>query len=302
MVPCSGDMFPSIVQKQFNDGPPTAKRPIWGNRPDFITLSMGGNDISFKQLVTECVYSLPVFTLSNCDQVIADSQARVNSPQFVTDALQVIIAALSKGTSRVGPSFRVYVVGYAQFFNEQTTQCNDISFKPSWSPFARQYLTIERRQALNEIARNLNGALRAAVTRASIGAPNRVFFVDYDDQFDGHRFCDRHEPNPNDPDTWFYTLGADEAAVGDFLNSIPRIRGLLNGQSDKTLTDGEFFQLITEAAAGDELKASYGILVFRVFHPNPVGHRAIAARLRSVILATRALPSAIASVNKTETS
>jgi len=288
-VACSGDKFPAIVEKQFRDKPSFLLRPHWGDKPELVTLSMGGNDIGFKELVSTCIYSLRFLTTMNCDEAIADSMKRLHSPDFVKAATGVIIKALLKGTARVGQDFKVYVTGYAQFFNEQTTQCNHVSFRPFRSVFAPQYLTIERRQTLNMIARELNLALKTAVMTASVGAPNRVFFVDYDAQFNGHRFCDRDEPNPEDPDTWFLTYGSDAAAIGDFLNSIPRLHGLLSGQSNETLSESEFYQLISEAAGGDLTKVLLGAGAVRVFHPKPVGHQAIAEQLRLAISATRAL-------------
>ena len=286
-VACSGDKFPAIIQKQFRDQPSSVGRPNWGDKPEFLTLSMGGNDIGFKELVSTCVYSLRLFTPKVCAEAIVDSQRRVSSRDFITDATNAIITALRKGTSRVGPNFKVYGTGYAQFFNEQTRQCNDVSLKPSWSPLAKQYLTIERRQTLNRIARDLNVVLREAVMTASIGAPNRVFFVDYDTQFNGHRFCDREEPNPKDPHTWFFTLGSNDTAIGDFLNSIPQIHDLLSGQSNETISDSDFLQLISQAADGDERKMENGVAVYRVFHPKSVGHRAIEGKLRCLHLPCR---------------
>lgn len=289
-VACSGDKFPEILEEQFRDEPSYLWRPNWGDKPEFVTLSMGGNDIGFKELVSTCIYSIPIGTLMSCDQLIVASMERLHSPDFVRAATRVIITALLKGTARVGPDFKVYVTGYAQFFNEQTTQCNHVSFRRPPAILAKQYLTIQRRQKLNLIARELNLALKTAVMTASVGAPNRVFFVDYDAQFNGHRFCDRHEPNAQDPDTWFLTYGSDEAAIEDFLNSIPRIHDLLSGQSNNTLSESEFNQLISEATGGDQVKAALGEALFRVFHPKPAGHQVIAEQLMLAILATRALP------------
>ncbi|KAL8716869.1 MAG: hypothetical protein Q9225_005829 [Loekoesia sp. 1 TL-2023] len=301
-VACSGDKFQAILQNQFRDRPSSLGRPNWGYKPEFVTLSMGGNDFGFKELVSVCIYSLSLFTLKDCAEVIADSQRRVNGPDFVREATNVIITALRKGRSRTGQQFKVFVTGYAQFFNEQTLQCNGVSLKPRWSPFARQYLTIELRQTLNRIARDLNTALRTAVMGASVGAPNRVFFVDYDEQFNGHRFCDREEPNPDDPDTWFFTFGSNEATIGDFLNSIPRINDLLSGRSDEIVSDHDFFRLISVAAGDDESKRDNGVGAYRIFHPKPAGHRVIERRLRSAIVSARALPQTATPINTIETS
>ncbi|KAL8685964.1 MAG: hypothetical protein Q9218_007437 [Villophora microphyllina] len=284
-VACSGDQFPAILQNQLADHSFSFLRPTWGDKPEFVTLTMGGNDIGFKELVTVCIYSLRIFTFKDCDRVLADSQARVEDPKFEDEATNVIIATLRKGVARSGPNFKVYVTGYAQFFNERALQCNDVSFKPRLSPFAKQFLTVDKRQTLNKIARDLNSVLRTAVIRASIGAPGRVIFIDYDRQFEGHRFCDRHEPNPDDPDTWFYTLGSSSDAAMVFLDSIPRIGNLMNGRSNDTISDREFFRLVSDAAGNDETKRLYGVATYRIFHPKPIGHRVIEQVLRSRMLA-----------------
>ncbi|KAL8753886.1 MAG: hypothetical protein Q9184_005285 [Pyrenodesmia sp. 2 TL-2023] len=255
-VACSGDNFPTIIQRQLNYYP--LRRP-WGDRPEFVTLSMGGNDIGFLELVELCIYSIPnIKDLSmECGDAIARSQRLVNSPNFVNDAINVIIATLHQGTSKRGRSFKIYLTGYAQFFNERTMQCNSVSFRPNYFKImlkAKQYLTIDKRRTLNKIARDLNAGLREAVMRVNLGAPGRVFFIDYDRQFEGHRFCDRVEPNPDDAETWFFTYGANEAAIGDFLSSIPQVQDAFSGRSNGTMSDGALLRLLAEAAGDDPVK------------------------------------------------
>ncbi|KAL9632082.1 MAG: hypothetical protein Q9164_005537 [Protoblastenia rupestris] len=286
-VACSGEKFNKIIDNQFLDRPSTFGRPAWGDKPHFVTLTMGGNDIGFRELVTVCVYSIRIFTLADCEKVIKNAQMVVKSPDFVRGAKDVINKALAKGNAQVGPSFKVFVTGYAQFFNEQTTQCNDISFKPKYSLLKAQKLTIERRQALNKIARDLNSALQTAVEQAKIVHPDRVFYVDYDAQFEGHRFCDRTEPNPKDPETWFFNLESNDAATGEFLNSIPKIHRVMSGLSNDSISGRDYLQLITNAAGDDLEKRENGVSVYRVFHPKSVGHRTIERILRSTILSTR---------------
>lgn len=307
-VACSGDNFPTIMERQLK---PDLLRPGWGDRPEFVTLSMGGNDIGFLELVTLCIYSFPnLKDLSmECGDAIARSQRLVNSRNFVNDAINVIVATLNQGTSRQGQSFKVYVTGYAQFFNERTMQCNGVSFRPEYFRYIlkpKQYLTIGKRRTLNKIARDLNTGLREAVMRASIGAPGRVFFIDYDRQFEGHRFCDRVEPNPDDAETWFFTYGADEAAIGDFLSSIPQVQDAFSGRLNRTMSYGALLQIIAEAAGDDPVKMDILGDLTRVFHPKSAGHRVIEQRTRDVILATRARPApppvAVAPVGDARTS
>ncbi|KAL8915870.1 MAG: hypothetical protein Q9208_008817 [Pyrenodesmia sp. 3 TL-2023] len=277
------------MQKQLQPAP---FRSGWGDRPEFVTLSMGGNDIGFLELVELCIYSIPnLKDLSmECGDAIARSQRLVNSRNFVNDAINVLIATLRQGTDRQGPSFKIYVTGYAQFFNERTAQCNTVSFRPDYFRFAlkaKQYLTIGKRRALNKIARDLNAGIREAVMKANFGAPGRVFFIDYDRQFEGHRFCDRIEPNPDDAETWFFTYGANEAAIGDFLSSIPQVEDAFSGRSNQTMSNDALLRLLVEAAGDDPVKMDLVGDLTRVFHPKPAGHRAIERRLRGFLLATR---------------
>ncbi|KAL8896604.1 MAG: hypothetical protein Q9207_007637 [Kuettlingeria erythrocarpa] len=305
-VACSGDTFPFIMQKQLQPG---YLRPGWGDRPEFVTLSMGGNDIGFKDLVTLCIYFIPnpMDPFMECGDALARSQRLVNSLDFVNAAISVIIATLRQGTTRHGKSFKIYVTGYAQFFNEKTTQCNSVSFRPDFLKQmlkAKQYLTIGKRRALNKLARDLNAGLREAVMKASFGAPGRIFFIDYDRQFEGHRFCDRLEPNPNDAETWFFTYGANQAAIADFLDSIPQVQEVFSGHSNRTMSYAALLQIIAEAAGNNKEKRDILVDLTRVFHPKLAGHRIIERRLRGVVMATRARlpPALVAPVVDAETS
>jgi hypothetical protein len=118
-------------------------------------------------------------------QVIQYGHDTINSQQFKEDLNDLIKAVVEKGRStNVGERFKVFVVGYAQFFNQETTQCNDVSFKPWDNPLPAQKLTVERRTAMNELALALNKALSDAVN----GFKDKgVYWVDYDKDFDGHR-------------------------------------------------------------------------------------------------------------------
>lgn len=64
-----------------------------------------------------------------------------------------------------------------------------------------QYLTQERRRNINDIVRKLNEVIQAAVKRAD---QERVLFVNYDKNWDGHRFCEEgvEEPAKNYDNTW----------------------------------------------------------------------------------------------------
>lgn len=288
-VACSGETFSKILANQFLDKPKGVllRREALFGKPQFVTINLGGNDIGFKELVTRCIYGIWVFTPGKtCDDVIKSSQDKVKSADFKKGIAEVIDKAIAKGTATVGGSFKVFVLGYAQFFNDRTEQCNNKQLlTPAYLlPHAHGTLTIELRQTLNQLARDLNEAIQTAIM--GVSNPAQVIYVDYDRAFESHRFCDRPEPNPTDPDTWFITFPVkeeEEQANRDFLLGIPRIRDLKDDPSSKPVTEDEFIQLIGEASGDDNKRLQIGIDTVSVFHPTPMGHRAIETILRAAV-------------------
>lgn len=281
-VACSGNTFQQILDKEFLDEPEDdgkyGKRPAWGEQPEFVTITMGGNDIGILNLISTCVYSFKLWG-QNCDQVIQEGHDIINNQQFQTDMKAVITKALDKGRGAVGPEFRLFVTGYAQFFNQETTQCNEVTFKPGWNPASPQYLTIERRTAMNGLALALNQALKSAVD----GFPTQgVTYVDYDNGFEGHRFCDRDEPNPDDEDTWFFNWKTiDDPATQQLFSHVEAYSS--SDSSNGFKTDADFFNALADAASNDANATSTLSDSVRVFHPSTRGHQEIRDILKDAI-------------------
>ena len=93
--------------------------------------------------------------------------------------------------------------GYAQFFNQDTDQCDKVTFEPKYDPIKPDYLAKERREDMNDLALKLNKVLKGAVE--SFAKDQHVYYVDIDAVFEGHRFCNRDEPSPDDLETWFFS-------------------------------------------------------------------------------------------------
>ena len=292
-VACVGETFDAIIKNQFIDStinPYT--RPVWGDKPEFVTLSMGGNDIGFKELVTRCIYDMTQFTSLDCQTVIGQSRAKLEDPDFITGAVDVINKAIQKAQSKgLPPSFKVFVVGFAQFFNEQRPQCDTqwLYVPKILHPISQSdrgaNLTTPLRQQLNLLARDLNIHLKTAVMRANITSPNQAFFVDWDAQYTGHRFCDRDEPNPADPETWFFTFDStDETKFSSLQPNFPAFYSFLTGKQS-VADEAAAAQLLAQGIGNDEGKGKQGVDNgvgwFRVFHPKSVGHQTIEAVLRT---------------------
>lgn len=104
-------------------------------------------------------------------------------------------------------------MGYAHFWNVDTTQCYDVT----WSYWTRNNppkLTQDLRRQLNDLTTQLNGAVTDAVDRANANDPRKpVVYVDYSNSFNTHRYCEDGvtEPDPNRADTWFFEWDTTEA-------------------------------------------------------------------------------------------
>ena len=310
-VACSGNTFQEIMDKEFLDQPLNdgrfGVRPVWGQAPEFATITMGGNDVGIQALVLACILDLNLFG-ADCDQQIINSQATIDSDDFSSGARAVIQTAINKGRATIiGPEFYFFVTGYAQFFNQETTQCNTVNFKPSWNPAAGVPLTIERRTAMNQLALNLNAALKAAVD--SFATNQNVVYVDYDSQFEGHRFCDRDEPNPQDPDTWFFhyytTDATEDTAIEGFFEQLPAYTTTISNNSTPSglfTNDLDYISALLAAAGDDPTSQGYLSDTFRVMHPTAAGHQVIRDALLNAIDAAGIPEPNVASIPQNSTS
>lgn len=285
-VACSGNTFKQIKEKELLDKPENdgnyGRRPAWGKAPEFVTITMGGNDIGILDLIVTCILSFKLWGM-NCEEVIQYGHDTIKSKQFKDDLNGLIQAVVDKGRgTNVGKQFKVFVVGYAQFFNQTTTQCNDVSFKPVWNPLPAQKLSVERRKAMNELALALNKALSDAVHGFK---DKNVYWIDYDKDFDGHRFCDRKEPNPDDPETYFfnyYTKDDPKLEIArKVFGKMPTYQAAVKGRKDGAFkTDEDFINALGEAAK--DVPGAESVLsdTVRMFHPSTRGH----AKIRDIVL------------------
>ena len=152
---------------------------------------------------------LQFFKNNPCQEQIARSQEIIDSDLLYNSLDYVIKNALIRGITAAGPGFKLFVTGYAQFFNETSTQCDSTCFS-YWDPGCENSLKLEQslRQQLNTLAINLNQKIQDVVQN---NAQWDVEYVSYDDQFEGHRFCEgaNTEPDDNNPNIWFFHLNTE---------------------------------------------------------------------------------------------
>ena len=204
---CSGATTSDILAHQFDATSSFdlqyGERPSFGKNPAFATLTAGGDDIDFVNLVRNCVYD--IIPWRSCDDQRAASWKMINDPKLVDKLDSVIKKAVETGRKgTAGDSFHVFVTSYAKFFNAETTQCDGITWSILPSPFGnRQKLTRGLRRDLNNMTDHLNAAIKKAVDR---NHRDGVHFIDWDSNMNGHRYCEagNTEPCDNCNSTWFW--------------------------------------------------------------------------------------------------
>ena len=203
-VACSGSNFNSMA----------GQADAMGNA-EFATLTIGGNDAYFYDVVTQCIYQQepwknygPAYPDQSgaCELAIERSSKQVNSEEFKNSFKAMFNAILNNDNAKNQEAFQLYITGYAHFFNIDTDGCNTTSFGAL--PVHKPLLSTALRTAINGLVQDLNDMYQAAITEEN---NPKVHYVDIsispNDGFDMHRFCDIGITDQyNDDNLWFWNL------------------------------------------------------------------------------------------------
>lgn len=181
---------------------------------DFATLSVGGNDMGFFDVMNACIFRFYSFYSGTCEAALEAADAAVKSSVFEQRLGVILHEVLDKVSWEKRPRFSITVTGYARFFDANTTECDDMSLGV-W--YGGPKLSQDIRGRMNELVDAANAKLRRTVDQVEgqfRGPRPRVMFVDYDDLFEGHRFCEPGvlEPAYNRTDSWFFLVGGPDNA------------------------------------------------------------------------------------------
>ncbi|KAI1331081.1 SGNH hydrolase [Xylariaceae sp. FL0255] len=179
---------------------------------DFALLSVGGNDLGFFEVMNACVFRFYNFYSGTCESALANSQQHIESTEFEESLRILIMEILDKVRWEKKPWFFITMTGYARFFNEVTDECDDMSFGVWWNG---PKLTKKLRSSMNALVLTVNAKIRKTVEMINSSfTKEKIVFVDYDDAFEGHRFCELNvtEPDYNRNDTWFFLVGGNDNA------------------------------------------------------------------------------------------
>jgi hypothetical protein len=263
LIACGGATVRSMVVPGAAFSRNTTQIQLMSEVPEedrhWATLSIGGNDVGFINIVAKCLLSL---NFLGCEAQIAESARTIKSDKFyasLTDAYEQVIGE--------GPAndFLLVVTGYIRFFSIAEEPCNEMRMAVPKSLFIGRKLTVGLRSKLNGLVDSLNEVIQRAVNEvdAKQGGQARVVFIDSNDKFEGHRWC---EPGleASDPweQSWFLFFGPDVAPDGTPLQ---------RNDADTT------FELYESAMAQDgTIEPFVKLENAGPFHPKSIGQNAIA--------------------------
>jgi lysophospholipase L1-like esterase len=181
---------------------------------DFATLSVGGNDLGFFDVMNACIFRFYSFYSGTCEKALEAADAAVRSSLFEQRLAVILREVLDAVSWEKRPNFSISVTGYARFFDADTPGCDEMSLGV-W--YGGPKLSRDIRGRMNALVDAANDKLRRTVAEADgrfSGSRPRVLFVDYDDLFEGHRFCEEGvlEPAYNRTDSWFFLVGGPDNA------------------------------------------------------------------------------------------
>ncbi|KAF3935337.1 hypothetical protein ABW19_dt0208341 [Dactylella cylindrospora] len=218
LAPPSSEGDPVIMEEQLEN--------LRGDE-DFITLSIGGNDIGFGPLGNACVFAITRTSPADCALkkglalVLAAKGGRLQDD--LEDLYKRIIRKYFAKANNPKNHFTIFVTPYLYLFNWggelYGTSCNDNNFKypglnlnPDYTP---EPLNFMNRQYWSTLVSEINQKINIAANRVNnLGGMygKRIMVVEGSDaRFDDHRFCEEDaDPEPNydriykEFKTWFY--------------------------------------------------------------------------------------------------
>ena len=221
---CSGDTTSGLTGQIEN----------WksSDRANLGTLTMGGNDLGFSDIVWNCILTPNGWHWGStyrkrCEESEDKARDLMNDQgeNGLRSKLSMLYSSILQKASQ--PDFQLVVAGYPGFFNQDTSDCDYSSFHYFWGRYKPGndwpanrivYLTESLRSELNDLVTKLNNVIENAVRDANMGTGRTaVHYVDVQSRFDSHRWCEQgvHEPDANAPNTYFFLSAWNDIPLAD---------------------------------------------------------------------------------------
>jgi lysophospholipase L1-like esterase len=173
-IACAGAVADTVVKSQI----PRMKHPR------IATLSIGGNDAHFFRVINACIYRFNGLRSGDCEQEILEAFSEMHSvvPGKLYNTYSAIVSKLGKSHSKL------FITTYPRFFNAETDACNNATF--AYWPGVNMLLSKSLRHDINRIVLLMRSNIVLAADRVNREYGKKIYVVDTDSRFNGHRFCE----------------------------------------------------------------------------------------------------------------
>jgi len=207
---CSGATIPDFTNINVEGNNESPQLGHLGEQTQFVTLSIGGNDVGFVPLLTDCIYG-PVKFPGKPGCQARDQTALAQQIQFLTtgtpDGCFPLPGIDTDGTTEyncgptesleglyeqigaLAPSAQIVVVGYPDIFGSPSKACH----VGTALGLDQGHVNASDVKWLNSEGVKLNSAINKAVTAAQDAGVN-ISFVNPTATFAGHGLCDTDTP------------------------------------------------------------------------------------------------------------
>ncbi|KAF2735138.1 SGNH hydrolase [Polyplosphaeria fusca] len=247
-VACSGDTSKDIIQNQFFKLP-----PISNSNFDLFTVSAGGNDVGFSDVLKACVFLFP--SDEACKKALEEAEKKIdeNLERGISDVLRAV-------EPRLNPSGIIAWTLYGKFFDESPEPCN--SQKWCFIDLGCTTVTVEVRQQMNRLVGKTNAVILSTLNKYNQGKTTKKVYPahwgGYVMAADG-QFCeaDSHDNYDDPTNAKLAFIRPDLGERGDLRRSAAALDPYYN-----------------QTAMDEWKRDTAGIIpdsVLRNFHPNELG-------------------------------
>lgn len=127
-------------------------------KPKIVTISIGGNDVGFADVLRQCVLPNGFGLQGTCDYAALNASARASKAQEI----QALTTKLKDSYEKIhflSPQTKIYVLGYSKILKSGTA-CSYMNFN------------FEERRFIDEAFAYMNGVIEAAAINAGVGYIN----------------------------------------------------------------------------------------------------------------------------------
>ena len=279
-VACTGDVTSNLLNTRDTNYQLSDIHP----QTEFITLSLGGNDVKFADILQKCIFGIGPGDCSTMMQkardILYDTKQDGFFYRYQTTVDQILAKMLWHTRDPTARRTAIYVTSYPAFFEDWTDQCDKISFLISDLSMIGPKVTKDLRSQMNYLMAEFSfvtqywldvhnyrwTALRYADYMEPERLGNPINVVDLDFVYAGHRFCDEGvtEPDKKNADTWFFHL-----SLRDTMSR------LLDDPKTRTRAKNTISAVLHNEKKGADAVDGF-VDIMKSFHPTSGGHQATA--------------------------